>query len=732
MAMCLMLVATMAPRFAAAFDEGNPALTYQPADSSVCPGSLTLHQHKGRYVELLLSDTWESGLTTDERHTILDRADIVYQYYKEILQVEPATPATRPSIGLLRIAVVPAMCVKGNAWTTLGVKEMEIADTDANLQMYKKELARGLETNRQITSHEIGHAFDVWGGYLEYETTCDNNSGTNWCHAWTDVWDAFIPYYGRVSGIYEYIANQDLTADAHQRWWTNNSYAPYYSGLSNPAVNWTNAVKNEDLSLGIKARDSWAGIMDRYVQLYGTDALVKSMGYIRNFVASNPAPASQEGKEHLHILAMAAGAHANLSCFLDKWRWYSADGKSSDVAMRNEMAALYGPASGNPMCADADGDGYTPLQGDCNDANPSIYPGATDVANGIDDDCDGSVDNAPQPAVPLAPWGKIAPAAKQDGNYLLSASTLTTSPPVVNATPTRIRFWVTGVGVVGVVPYTSNASFLWTPPAGLPAGSYGYRAQLMNDTRPVSDFTAVQWFDVGSLCTPDRYEAEFMNHTTGNPFAQGWNVYDSNGYISFNHIFTAGMQQMTVRAQGQFAAGAWPNMRVTVGGVQVFNGTVSASSWTDYAISFYAPAGNAEVRIYFTNDYYQPGPPVVDRNLQVDRVTLAVPQCNPPPMTINLGAVNNETDFLMNGRQPLVINQLTFSGWTPGQIVVGIGHDDAPNLNGVSVSVNGGAPVALSGDWRTITIPFTGQSAINLTVYSATTRALRIQWWAQQ
>ena len=49
-------------------------------------------------------------------------------------------------------------------------------------------------------------------------------------------------------------------------------------------------------------------------------------------------------------------------------------------------------ACGSP---DNDGDGYSVAQGDCNDNNKAVHPGATEVCgNSIDDDCDGQTDEA--------------------------------------------------------------------------------------------------------------------------------------------------------------------------------------------------------------------------------------------------------------------------------------------------------------------------------------------------
>ncbi|MSQ04114.1 MAG: hypothetical protein EXR71_19865 [Myxococcales bacterium] len=53
------------------------------------------------------------------------------------------------------------------------------------------------------------------------------------------------------------------------------------------------------------------------------------------------------------------------------------------------------PNAANDQCTtvDEDGDGYTEAEGDCNDVSPLVHPGAGDVWDNLDNDCDGSVDN---------------------------------------------------------------------------------------------------------------------------------------------------------------------------------------------------------------------------------------------------------------------------------------------------------------------------------------------------
>ena len=47
----------------------------------------------------------------------------------------------------------------------------------------------------------------------------------------------------------------------------------------------------------------------------------------------------------------------------------------------------------DPNDVDDDGDGFTENQGDCDDSNSTMYPGAEEFCNNADDDCDGEIDD---------------------------------------------------------------------------------------------------------------------------------------------------------------------------------------------------------------------------------------------------------------------------------------------------------------------------------------------------
>jgi hypothetical protein len=85
------------------------------------------------------------------------------------------------------------------------------------------------------------------------------------------------------------------------------------------------------------------------------------------------------------------------SASADSYRFFAAS-EAADAGTRPRLEIKYTiPEPLDPGAVDNDGDGYTPDQGDCNDSDPSIYPGAAEICgDGIDQNCDGTDEICPE------------------------------------------------------------------------------------------------------------------------------------------------------------------------------------------------------------------------------------------------------------------------------------------------------------------------------------------------
>ncbi len=325
----------------------------------------TVTQYNGRYVAFLIQPASLAlgRYTVAQLREFIDHLDVLYAHFFDVMGSEP--PGSTP---LLHIAFVPTC---GGGCGYVGLKGIELAP-----EMVDPAHGEYPDGSPYLFAiHEMTHNYDFYSSYVMY--------GPDSAHAWTDFMNFYISVYNQEGEV-----NASGAGDYPARFlqsYINKNFGPY---LAYPSHSWAACVRDNTCdpanSMGQHAQ---GGMVLRIAQMHGPLGIPAFVQYLSNAITTRNLNASQMDvltKNDLLLESLANGEQVNLACYVDFWNW------PISSTLRSQLQTRF---NNNANCLDQDGDGYSVVGGDTNDMNATIHPGATEIADGMDHDSDGIVDD---------------------------------------------------------------------------------------------------------------------------------------------------------------------------------------------------------------------------------------------------------------------------------------------------------------------------------------------------
>jgi hypothetical protein len=347
----------------------------------------TLSVFPAVHVELLLPPSWTTELSAEELRRLVARADLLYSTYRWLTDSEPW------GFGRLQIAMVHTAGAAGRG--RLGFKGVEIEP----LMLDSFQAALRHDSVPWLLSHEMGHNFDRQSNQFRL--------GSDPAHAWTNLVQHLALAYER-SGAAE---PREVIEDALA------SFVLVPQWLAVPDFSFENCTAPSS-TCGDSRLNAMFGMMGlRTLQLHGLDRAPQLLRFLTRIQERFGLPGDRWEAADIYIEGLAEVAQQDVSCYVDAWKWHASP------ALRQRLAETWGA---NPLCADSDGDGFTPFHGDTDDFDATVHPLAPEVPDGRDNDGNGIIDDAYFAAGVDAGFGAdfdVAIPALLDGAFTATAET---------------------------------------------------------------------------------------------------------------------------------------------------------------------------------------------------------------------------------------------------------------------------------------------------------------------
>jgi hypothetical protein len=403
------------------------------------------YRYDGRDVVLLVPvNHARTARATPERiRTLVDRLDLIHATYRELLGWEPTR--SRDPLGKQIAAILPN---DRNDWYGLAFVP---GDSSEYVNAVLDEDSFDDDLLGNVFVHELAHNFDPIRHW---------DFGPDAAHDWTtfmQVWTA-----RRLARMDEGGRSRWDREEANQttrRWslWQSDPARYTFARCAVASPRPQDCQDNVNTITGVLM-----ATMARHVD---SPATVRQ--WLRTVRTDATRPDTPEARSEYLLRTLADATRTDTRCVATHFRFPNGAG----LAGASQYATPF------PGCVDGDNDGFRRFD-DCDDTRASVRPGAPEITDGLDNDCNDVVDErpvreadlgdfndsgfsgTPVGAIPLAAEGTLATSADRD------SITFTPALPVSRA---RVRLCATGdrMSLAGLTP----EGVLWGPLATAEAGS---------------------------------------------------------------------------------------------------------------------------------------------------------------------------------------------------------------------------------------------------------------------